>query len=187
MAKNLTRKKTTKKEKTALSVMQSPLAESPNDLAVNRFYEMIQGRQKQMIKKWGQNYEGILPAEERKKFHQAWEWWDTAIASQRLEWISEMTDQLMRAFPAVEGLILANGIQPQPPDLWELTLENGMPVLFAKTEEDRSRAPENAVVFLANEIIILLDKLPVVIKAKKVWQKAELEKDTPFDDEIPFN
>lgn len=142
-------------------------------------------RRNQMFLKWGEKYMVDSDHEIRERFEKAMHWFEIAQMARDVEWARECCDQLMRGYTALEGHLLGKGILPQPPDLWEFTLDNGMEIFFARTEADKERAPNGKPVFTADELLVLLEKMEVVIEAKRLWENAKVvASEPPFDDPV---
>ena len=133
----------------------------------------------EMERKWGAGRLRLMvTAELREKFDRQRYLLNQAIWHGDLEAVRTQARRMCAAWRALDRAATEAGAEPNHPDVWEITLENGCVAAIVRDNLDAAHVHRNSdravAVYTLDEIARLISGFPALVKAKEIWMGASV-------------
>ena len=130
----------------------------------------------EMERKWGIARLRLLVSDLlRAKYDAQCDKFNATIQSGKEAEIRKHGEAMKRAWKALDEAATRDGHQPKPPEVWEVSLDNGDTAAIVQDSADASMIPDHQPVFSLEEIGRLIDALGTVpLETKRIFPGAEV-------------
>jgi hypothetical protein len=151
--------------------------QAPPDYVTRAIIDGVDHVALEMERKWGMGRLRLLvPDLLRAKFDAQHDKFDAAIQLDSEAEIKKHGEAMKRAWQALDEAALRDGHLPKPPEVWEITLENGNAAAIVQDAAAVSMVPDGQLVFTLAEISRLIDALgSVPLETKRIFPGAEVQ------------